>query len=60
MTVDIITDGPAPVLLRQLTDVRIMSKSWCEKHNVVEVQDYLAQGGNLRRRARRTAPGPTC
>ncbi|MEO9135309.1 MAG: ABC transporter substrate-binding protein [Casimicrobiaceae bacterium] len=41
MTVDIITTGPAPVLLRQLTDVRIMSKSWCEKHNVVEVQDYL-------------------
>jgi len=43
MTVDIITSGPAPVLLRQLTDVRIMSKSWCEKHNVVEVQDYLAK-----------------
>jgi peptide/nickel transport system substrate-binding protein len=41
MTVDIITSGAAPVLLRQLTDVRIMSKSWCEKHNVVEVQDYL-------------------
>lgn len=40
-TVDIITTGPAPVLLRQLTDVRIMSKAWCEKHNVVEVQDYL-------------------
>ncbi len=43
LTVDIITGGPAPVLLRQLTDVRIMSKSWCEKHNVVEVQDYLAK-----------------
>jgi peptide/nickel transport system substrate-binding protein len=41
MTVDIITAGPAPVLLRQLTDVRMMSKAWCEKHNVVEVQDYL-------------------
>jgi peptide/nickel transport system substrate-binding protein len=43
LTVDILTIGPAPVLLRQLTDVRIMSKSWCEKHNVVEVQDYLAK-----------------
>jgi peptide/nickel transport system substrate-binding protein len=43
LTVDIITSGPAPVLLRQLTDVRIMSKAWCEKHNVVEVQDYLAK-----------------
>jgi peptide/nickel transport system substrate-binding protein len=41
LTVDITTTGPAPVLLRQLTDVRIMSKSWCEKHNVVEVQDYV-------------------
>lgn len=41
MTVDIMTTGPAPVLLRQLTDVRIMSRAWCEKHNVVEVQDYL-------------------
>ena len=43
LTFDIITDGPAPVLLRQLTDVRIMSKAWCEKHNVVEVQDYLSK-----------------
>ena len=43
MTVDIITSGPAPVLLRQLTDVRIMSKAWCEKHNVVEVQDYVSK-----------------
>lgn len=43
LTVDIITAGPAPVLVRQLTDVRIMSKAWCEKHNVVEVQDYLAK-----------------
>ncbi|MGH8803059.1 MAG: ABC transporter substrate-binding protein [Casimicrobiaceae bacterium] len=43
LTVDILTDGPAPVLLRQLTDVRMMSRSWCEKHNVVEVQDFLAK-----------------
>ncbi|HET7260262.1 MAG TPA: ABC transporter substrate-binding protein [Casimicrobiaceae bacterium] len=43
LTVDIITGGPAPVLLRQLTDVRIMSKAWCEKHNVVEVQNYLGK-----------------
>ena len=43
MTVDILTSGPAPVLLRQLTDVRIMSKAWCEKHNVVEVQDYVSK-----------------
>jgi peptide/nickel transport system substrate-binding protein len=39
-TVDIITDGPAPVLIGQLTEVRMMSKAWCTKHNVVKPQDY--------------------
>jgi peptide/nickel transport system substrate-binding protein len=40
LTVDVITDGPAPVLLGQLTEVRIMSRSWCAKHNVQKPQDY--------------------
>ena len=40
LTVDVITDGPAPVLLGQLTEVRIMSKAWCIKHNVQKPQDY--------------------
>ena len=40
LTVDIITDGPAPVLVPQLTEVRIMSKSWCVKHNVTKPQDF--------------------
>ncbi|HEY4998427.1 MAG TPA: ABC transporter substrate-binding protein, partial [Usitatibacter sp.] len=39
-TVDILTDGPAPVLIAQLTEVRIMSKAWCTKHNVAKPQDY--------------------
>jgi peptide/nickel transport system substrate-binding protein len=39
-TVDVITEGPAPVLLPQLTEVRIMSKAWCTKHNVTKPQDY--------------------
>jgi peptide/nickel transport system substrate-binding protein len=39
-TVDILTEGPAPVLVPQLTEVRIMSKAWCTKHNVTKPQDY--------------------
>jgi peptide/nickel transport system substrate-binding protein len=40
LTVDVITEGPAPVLIGQLTEIRIMSKSWCTKNNVVKPQDY--------------------
>ncbi len=40
MTVDIVTSGPAPVLIPQLTEVRIMSKAWAAKHNVAKPQDY--------------------
>jgi peptide/nickel transport system substrate-binding protein len=39
-TVEILTDGPAPVLIPQLTEVRIMSKAWSTKHNVLKPQDY--------------------
>jgi peptide/nickel transport system substrate-binding protein len=40
LTVDMITDGPAPVLIGQLTEVRMMSKSWSTAHNVQKPQDY--------------------
>jgi peptide/nickel transport system substrate-binding protein len=40
LTVDIITEGPAPVLVPQLTEVRMMSKSWCVKHNITKPQDF--------------------
>ena len=39
-TVDIVTAGPAPVLIPQLTEVRIMNKAWATKHNVLKPQDY--------------------
>ena len=39
-TVEITTRGPNPVLLPQLTEVRIMSKAWSTKHNVTKPQDY--------------------
>ena len=40
LTVDIVTEGPAPVLIPQLTEVRIMSRKWCTEHNVLKPQDY--------------------
>ncbi len=40
MTVDVITEGPAPVLVPQLTEIRMMSKGWSTKHNVLKPQDY--------------------
>jgi peptide/nickel transport system substrate-binding protein len=38
-TVDIILKGPNPVLLNQLTELRIMSKAWAEKNRSVEPKD---------------------
>src|SRR5205085_908037 len=43
LTVDIVTEGPAPVLIPQLTEVRIMSKAWSAKNNVVKPQNYMAK-----------------
>ncbi|TSE33098.1 ABC transporter substrate-binding protein [Tepidimonas charontis] len=41
-TVDIITKGPNPVLLNQLTELRMMSKAWAEKNRSVEPRDMKA------------------
>jgi peptide/nickel transport system substrate-binding protein len=43
LTVDMITEGPAPVLVPQLTEVRIMSRAWSTKHNVTKPQDFKAK-----------------
>lgn len=40
LTVDVITDGPNPVLLRQLPVLGMMSKVWSEKHNVTKPQSF--------------------
>ena len=40
LTVDVITEGPAPVLIPQLTEIRIMSRAWSTKHGVTKPQDY--------------------
>lgn len=38
-TIDIMTKRPNPVLLNQLTELRMMSKAWAEKNNSVEPKD---------------------
>lgn len=38
-TVDIMLSGPNPVLLNQLTELRIMSKAWAEKNKSSEPKD---------------------
>src|SRR6187455_2829497 len=40
LTVDIFTSQPTPVLPLSLTNFRIMSKAWCEKHKVERPQDF--------------------
>jgi peptide/nickel transport system substrate-binding protein len=40
LTVDILTSQPTPVLPLQLTNLRLMSKAWCEKNNAEKPQDY--------------------
>ncbi|HSB22529.1 MAG TPA: ABC transporter substrate-binding protein, partial [Burkholderiaceae bacterium] len=42
-TVDLILDGPNPVLLRLLVDFRIMSKSWSVRNKSENVQNYVAK-----------------
>lgn len=41
-TIDIFTKGPNPVLLNQLTELRMMSKAWAEKNKSVEPKDIKA------------------
>lgn len=41
-TVDLILKGPSPVVLRELTDARIMNKAWAEKNNAAKAQDFKA------------------
>jgi peptide/nickel transport system substrate-binding protein len=43
LTADILTEGPVPVLIPQLTEVRIMSKAWSTKHNILKPQNYMAK-----------------
>ena len=56
-TVDVILKGPSPVVLRELTDARIMNKAWAEKNNAAKAQDYKGKEENFAaRNANGTGP----
>jgi len=40
LTIDLVTDGPNPILPNQLTSMFIMDKGWAEANNVVDPQDF--------------------
>lgn len=49
-TIDIFTKGPNPVLINQLTELRMMSKAWAEKNNSVAPKDIKTQDENFAHR----------
>ncbi len=49
-TVDIFSDVPNPVLVNQLTELRIMSKPWAEKNNSTVPKDIKAKDENYAHR----------
>ena len=44
-TVEMVTDGPNPILPANLTDLFMMDKDWTEENNTVKVQDF--EGGEI-------------
>ncbi len=46
-TVDLVLAAPSPLLLRNITSFRIMSKAWAEKNKTVNTQDYKAKEENF-------------
>ncbi|WP_416186993.1 ABC transporter substrate-binding protein [Hydrogenophaga sp. SNF1] len=49
-TIDIFTKGPNPVLVNQLTELRMMSKAWAEKNNSTAPKDIKTQDENFAHR----------
>ena len=45
LTIEIVTDGPNPILPANLTDLMIMDKDWTEANETVKVQDF--EGGEI-------------
>lgn len=57
LTLDIFTRGPNPVLLRQLTELRMMDKDWAEKNKSVAPKDAKTKDENFaHRNANGTGP----
>ena len=56
-TIDIFTKDPNPVLLNQLTELRMMSKAWAEKNKSVDPKDIQTKDENFaHRNANGTGP----
>ena len=49
-TVDVMLSGPNPVLLNQMTELRIMSKDWAEKNKSQEPKDIRTKDENFAHR----------
>jgi peptide/nickel transport system substrate-binding protein len=57
LTIDIFTKGPNPVLLRQVTELRMMDKDWAEKNKSTEPKDIRTKDENFaHRNANGTGP----
>lgn len=50
-TVDVITKGPNPVLIRQLTELRMMDREWSEKNKSTSPKDIKTKEENLAHRS---------
>jgi peptide/nickel transport system substrate-binding protein len=57
-TIDLITDGPIPILPNYLVNIAIMSKAWCEAHNANSAAAHEGQENYATRNANGT--GPSC
>jgi peptide/nickel transport system substrate-binding protein len=56
-TIDILTKGPNPVLLRQLTELRMMDRGWAEKNGALAPMDIKGKAENFaHRNANGTGP----
>lgn len=49
-TIDVFLKSPNPVLLRQMTELRMMSKAWAEKNRSVEPKDIKGTDENFAHR----------
>ncbi len=56
-TIDVFTKGPNPVLLRQMTELRMMDQGWAEKNKSLEPKDIKTKDENFaHRHANGTGP----
>jgi peptide/nickel transport system substrate-binding protein len=57
LTLDVFTKGPNPVLLRQMTELRMMDKDWADKNKSAEPKDIKTKDENFaHRNANGTGP----